>query len=127
MAKNLQLPAVQPFSVHEDLNTVRQRWRRWKDCLAFFVDASAITEKKQMRAVLLHLAGEEVQTIFATLEETGDTYTDALKALTDYFEPKHNLSYERHVFRQLGQEPGESTSAFVTKLRGLVTGCEFDK
>jgi hypothetical protein len=66
MEKNLQLPAVQPFSVHEDLNTVRQRWRKWKDCLAFFVDASAITEKNQKRAVLLHLVGEEVQTIFAS-------------------------------------------------------------
>jgi hypothetical protein len=127
MAKSLQLPAIQPFSVHEDLNTVRQRWKRWREGLEFYMAASAITEKSQKRAVLLHLAGEEVQAIFATLENTGDDYATALDKLNTYFEPKHNLSYDRHVFRQLGQEQGETVNTFVTRLREAVKSCEFDK
>ena len=63
-----------------------------------------MTEKNQKRAVLLHLAGVEVQTIFETLSDTGTDYDTALAKLNEYFEPKKNIPFERHAFRQATQE-----------------------
>ena len=81
--------------------------------------ASNISEKKQQRAVLLHLAGSEVQTIFETLSDTGEDYENALAKLTAYFEPRKNIPFERHAFRQAAQGPAESIDAYV--LRGPVS------
>jgi len=50
-----------------------------------------LQRKKQKRAVLLHLAGVEVQTIFETLSDTGTDYDAALAKLTEYFESKKNI------------------------------------
>jgi len=60
MATTLQLPAMQPFSVTTDQTTLGQRWSKWVKGLEYFLVASNISEKKQKRAVLLHLKGLEV-------------------------------------------------------------------
>ena len=78
MATTLQLPAIPPFSVTSDQTTLVQRWSKWVKGLEYFLVASNITDKKQRRAVLLHLAGTEVQTVFETLSGTGADYEDTL-------------------------------------------------
>ena len=78
MATTLQLPAIPPFSVTSDQATLVQRWSKWVKGLEYFLVASNITDKKQRRAVLLHLAGTEVQTVFETLSATGADYEDTL-------------------------------------------------
>ena len=127
MATTLQLPAIQPFSVTSHQTTLGQRWSKWVKGLEYFLFASNITEKKQKRAVLLHLAGVEVQTIFETLSDTGTDYDTALAKLNEYFEPKKNIPFERHAFRQAAQESHESIDAYVTRLRSLAKSCEYDK
>lgn len=126
MATTLQLPAIPPFSV-TDQKTLGQRWSTWVKGLEYFLVASNITEKKQKRAVLLHLAGADVQTVFATLSDTGEDYDTALAKLTEYFEPKKNIPFERHAFRQAAQGPTESIDAYVTRLRSLAKSCDYDK
>ena len=125
MATTLQLPAIPPFSVSSDQTTLGQRWSKWVKGLEYFLVASNITEKKQRRAVLLHLAGPEVQTVFETLSGTGDDYDTALAKLTEYFEPKKNIPFERHVFRQAVQGPNENIDSYVTRLRSLAKSCEY--
>ena len=85
-----------------------------------------ITDKKQKRAVLLHLAGAEVQMVSETLSGTREDYNMALAKLNAYFEPKKNIPFERHAFRQAAQQQSEGMDAFVTRLRGLAKTCEFD-
>ena len=80
---------------------------------------SFYTETSLRRAVLLHLAGPEVQTVFKTLSGTGDDYATALAKLTEYFEPKKNIPFERHLFRQAAQGPTENMNSFVARLRSL--------
>ena len=118
MATALHLPALQPFSVTSDQTTLGQRWSKWVKGLEYFLTASNIPDKKQKRAVLLHLAGAEVQTVFETLMDTGEDYDAALAKLNKYFVPK-NVPFERHAFRQAVQEPTEGINAYVTRLRGL--------
>lgn len=52
-------------------------------------------------------------------------YVLAVAALSKHFSPKLNVPFERHVFRQLRQEEGESMSAFVAKLRKQAKNCDF--
>jgi len=127
MATALQLPVLQPFSAASDQTTLRQRWSKWVKGLEYFLTVSNFTDKKQKRAVLLHLAGAEVQTIFETLNDTGEDYDAALAKLNEYFVPKKNIPFERHTFRQAVQEPTEGIDAYVTRLRGLAKTCKFDK
>ena len=126
MAKVLDIPAVPPFSV-EDTATLSQRWRKWKKSFEYYLTASGVTDKKQQRALLLHLAGRGVQEIFETLDDTGEDYETAVGKLCAYFEPKKNIPFERHIFRQASQEPTETVDAFVTRLKTLVKTCEYDK
>jgi hypothetical protein len=124
MAKVLDLPAVPPFSV-SDHRTLAQRWEKWTKSLDYYLRASGVTDQKQKRAVLLHLAGPDVQEIFETLPNTGDDYKTALEKLNEYFQPKRNIPFERHVFRQASQQPDESMDVFVTRLRTLSKTCVF--
>lgn len=59
------------------------------------------------------------------MKDTGDNFDDAVKALNAYFLPKKNVRYERYIFKQRAQEPGESIDQFVAKLRTLSQTCEF--
>jgi len=82
--------------------------------------AKGVEQPAQKKALLLHLAGFDVQDIFETLEEPvgdGDEYVEAATVLDNYFQPRTNVPYERHVFRQLQQRDAESVDQFVTRLR----------
>ncbi|CAB3992802.1 Retrovirus-related Pol poly from transposon, partial [Paramuricea clavata] len=105
--------------------TLAQRWEKWTKSLDYYLRASGVTDQKQKRAVLLHLAGPDVQEVFETLPNTGDDYKTALEKLNEYFQPKRNIPFERHVFRQASQQPDESMDVFVTRLRTLSKTCVF--
>ena len=69
MATTIQLPAMPRFSVTGDQTTLGQRWSKSVKGLEYFLEASNITDKKQRRAVLRHLAGpEQFSTLSAKLE-----------------------------------------------------------
>ena len=83
--------------------------------------------RQRRRALLLHLAGTDVQDIFFTLPDTGDVkdYKKAVDALNAYFVPKVDTTYARHCFRQLTQAPGESVRQFATRLRRAAKDCDY--
>lgn len=54
-----------------------------------------------------------------------DEYEQALMKLSEFFEPKQNTTYERHVFRQLKQSKGERIDMFIMRLREQAERCEF--
>ena len=115
--------------------TLASRWRRWFSSFELYADgkgliitdATSNATKQRRRALLLHTAGEDVQEIFATLEETGERheYQKAVTALNNYFAPKKNVAYARHLFRQTVQEPNETIQQYVTRLRRIGRDCEY--
>jgi hypothetical protein len=121
----LQLPTLAPFSVLSDSSTLSQRWTKWVKSFEYFLVASNVTDKKRQRALLLHLAGPEVQEVFETLSDTGDDYATALDKLNAYFNPQKNIPFERHTFRQAAQDPSETMDAYVTRLKRLVKTCDY--
>ena len=52
-------------------------------------------------------------------------YSDTLKVLDDYFIPKANVPFERHLFRQISQSSGETVDQFVCRLRQRAASCGF--
>ena len=66
--------------------------------LNFFLTASGTDSDSQMRALLFHCAGPDVQDIFMHLEDVGTTHKAAMDALNNHLEPKKNVVFERHVF-----------------------------
>ena len=101
MAVALQVGALQPFDARNgDANSLAQRWERWLRSFELYVSAFSVVDDAQKRQLLLHCAGEEVKYIFVTLPNTGATYADARGRITDYFTPRTNISYNRHMFRK---------------------------
>ena len=125
MAARIDIPAIPQFDAESDASSLGTRWEARLARFDIYVAAAAITDKTQKRALLLHLAGESVQKVFKGLKDTGDDCASAVKALNAYFLPKKNVRYERYVFKQIVQEPGESIDQFVARLRTLSQTCEF--
>ena len=124
MAAKLDLPTPKPFKVLGQNTNLSSAWNNYIKRFEYYLSASGVTKEEQKKALLLHLAGEEVQDIFETLGEDYVTYKDAKDALTSYFEPKKNVSYERHNFRQATQEPHETVNNFIVSLKKLAVTCE---
>ncbi|CAB4041494.1 Uncharacterized protein K02A2.6, partial [Paramuricea clavata] len=97
MAKVLDLPAIPPFSVSET-SSLAQRWDKWTNSLDYYIRGSGISVQKQKKAILLHLAGAEVQEIFETLPDTGEDYKTALEKLNAHFNPQATQHVE-HLIR----------------------------
>ena len=86
-----------------------------------------MTNDLQKCSLLLHIAGMEVQEVYFTLvgEDTIATFQDTLKVLDDYFIPKANVPFERHLFRHISQENSETVDQFVCQLRQRSVSCDF--
>ena len=124
MATRINITQIANFDIHDESN-LAQRWKKWKQSFEFYLTTSGTDNDSQMRALLLHCAGPDVEDIFMHLQDVGTTYKAAMDALKNHFEPKKNVVFERHAFRQAMQGTNESLLAFVTRLRKLASTCEF--
>ena len=125
---------IKTFDCFGDQNTLGLRWKRWLTAFELFADGKGLilnednaNNRQRRRALLLHLAGTDVQDIFSTLPNTGDAkdYKTAVDALNAYFIPQVDTMYARHCFRQLTQAPGETIRQFTTRLRRAVKDCDY--
>ena len=92
-----------------------------------YVTGKGVSNNAQKRALFLHVAGMDVQEIYFTLAADAEsaTFKATVKVLDDYFVPKTNVPFERHLFRQIVQESGETVDQFVCRLRQRAINCEF--
>ena len=129
MAIPIELCAIPQFDSRGDPTQLGVKWVKWRRAFELYVKAKAITDVGQKRALLLHVAGPDVQEVFFTMETDvvgeDDDYEMAMQALTSYFTPKTNIPFERHVFRQARQTEQESVDQFCTRLRQLAITCDF--
>ena len=100
-----------------------------------------ITNKDGLFNLLLHIAGPEIQDIFPDLPDPNDDfldtdarkvagrddddYTKAVRRRNKYFNHQCNPTFERHIFRQMSPDTGESADQFSTRLRQQGNLCEF--
>ena len=125
MAKALSnIACVEPFSIDEGEN-LHKRWLLWREELDIYIVAAGVTDKKQQKALLLHLGGRELREIYKTLQAEADDYGAICDKLETYFQPRKNLTYERFMFKQARQEEGETIPSYITRLKNLALHCEF--
>ena len=79
------------------------------------------------RALLLHYVGEDVNDIFETLPDPGEEedFKEAREALTQYFIPRKNVSFEVFKFCNMKQHDDETIDEFHTRLQMGAKYCEF--
>ncbi|CAH2089445.1 unnamed protein product [Euphydryas editha] len=95
---------------------------------------NATVALRKKRATLLLLGGPGLQEIVYNLpgayEENSTNESQAfntvIEKLDEYFLPKQNKIYERHLFRQIKQDEGEKFEKFVVKLRDQARKCKFN-
>ena len=123
-------PSVyEPFLVLSDPSTLGLRWPPYLRRLENMFTCFAITDSTQKKSLLLYYSGVEVSDIFDTLTvasgEGVDVYKAATDALTAHFAPSKNTEYERFLFRDAKQSPGETMDAFHKRLQRMAKSCSF--
>ena len=92
--RDLDIGGVRPFDVNSDPGSVGTEWKRWLRSFKLYADEKGLIivsdkddNKVQMRALLLHCAGPDVQDIFDVLADTESVkdYQKAEDALTRHF------------------------------------------
>lgn len=126
---------LQPFACYTDPATLGPRWTRWLTSFELYADGKGLImnndtsekNKQRRRALLLHLAGQDVQDIFSTFPWTGEVtdYAAAVDALNTYFVPQVNAAYARQTFHKVSQKQGETVQQFCTRLRQAAKDCDF--
>ena len=124
MARRVDLSQPAPFDVRSARAGIA--WPKWRRTFEYYLSASGVTTDGQKRALLLHCAGPEVQELYETLiDEEEPKYESTMKALSTYFEPRKNVVFERHTFRQAAQTGDETVDEYCTRLRVLAASCEY--
>jgi hypothetical protein len=120
------LPTFPEFNLRDQSN-LAARWEKYLKRFTNLMTAMNVTDASRKRALLLHYVGEEVNDLFETLPDKGDDkdFKKGYEALTQYFTPKKNVSFEIFKFRNLKQEIHETVDAFHSRLQIAAKYCEF--
>lgn len=129
-----------PFNFEMDGNCAHE-WKKWLRGYEIYAQANGFKKAKDKLNWMLHYAGAKVQDVYYTLPEKTeriqrgpmasgyvfkvDEYGEAITKLNEFFEPKQNVSYERHVFRQVKQKKNERFDMFLMRLREQADRCNF--
>lgn len=116
----------------------RSSWIQWKRAFEIYLEVAAVTDDRKKRTLLLHCGGIQLQNVFYGLPETEyevregtgqvrSGYETAIMRLDEYFAPKLNAYYERHLFRNLKQEEGETFDGFYLRVERKSKDCDYHK
>ncbi|KAL9985472.1 hypothetical protein ACROYT_G007886 [Oculina patagonica] len=121
-----------PLDLTGPASQVAERWRKWKRAFEYYAEGKGIDNVRKKTSQLLHFAGMEVQDVFEDLQDPGpvpeegdNAYKIAIRKLDSYFRVEENIPYERHVFRQLTPQDGETVDQFMVRLRKQARHCNF--
>ena len=120
------LPIFPAFNLRDQSN-LAARWEKYLKRFNNLMTAMNITDASRQRALLSHYIGEEANDMHETLPDKGDDkdFKKACDALTLYFTPTKNVSFEIFKFRNLKQETHETVDEFDTRLQIAAKYCEF--
>ena len=125
------LSLIPPPAKMDVKSDVVDGWRYFKDSWSYYSTAMGLDKKEKtvQVATLLTVMGKECHTIYKNLPITAEDRKDPAKILDrlgEHFEPKRNVTYERHMFNSRIQASGESFNEYVNALRDLAKSCEYD-
>ena len=123
----LDVGCLEPFNPKGEPHSLSQRWKRWKRAFNLYVTGKGVSDDKQKRALFLHVAAMDIQEIYFTIAADAErgTFEATVKVLDDYFVPKANVPFERHLFREIVWQSEETIDQFVCRLHQRAINCEF--
>lgn len=118
---------IPKFTPNGDPTQLCNKWKRWKRAFLLYIEARGVTKPGQKLALLLHNGGMDFQEMYYSLvpESENKNFEQALEILDNHFIPTANVPFERHQFRQLYQQSGETINQFVCRLRQKALSCDF--
>ena len=134
-AVNIEIQGISPFECKGNSSALAPRWKKWLQSFQYFLVAKGVVNDAQKKALLLHTAGIEVQELYETLtapgtdtfeRDTATEYEKAVRILNAYFVTKLNEPYEKHVFRSMTQQDGETVDQFLARLRKQAQNFNFN-
>ena len=119
-----------PFNTEGvDHHALSQVWKKWLRSFQILLDARGAENHLQKKQLLLHSAGIQVQEIYfsSVTDEVhaNNNFDQTINLLDNYFIPRANVPFERHLFRQEGQKSDETVDQFVCRLKQRASTCEF--
>lgn len=117
-----------------DQALIRFEWEKWIRAFKIYIAAKEITDTERKRNLMLHFGGTELQEVFynipgADVEYDKNTKNDvfgiAVQKLEDYFIPKRNSTFERHLFRTMEIKDDENVHKFLVRMRHQASKCDF--
>ena len=72
MASNLDRKELPNFVLSGETSSVGPQWKRWKRAFEFYIVGKGITGSARKKALMLHMAGMEVQDLYETLKKPTD-------------------------------------------------------
>jgi transposase InsO family protein len=121
----MYIDGVPKFDLSGDPNELNDTWVKWKRGFDFYLRSRAIKDEDQKKALLFHCGGMALQELYFTLDSEEKDYKATLEILNQYFLPKKNIPYERHLFRKMKQSDGETVDQFAYRLRKKAAHCGF--
>jgi len=121
----LDVGCLESFNPKGEPHSLSQRWKRCKRAFNLYVTGKGVSNNAQKRVLFLRVMGMDVQEIYFTLAADAEsaTFEATVKVLDDYFAPKTNILFERHLFRKIVQKSGETLDQFVCRLRQRTINC----
>lgn len=126
---------IKPFLCEAcDKSLIRINWEKWLRSLELYLASEEITNVEKKRNKLLHLGGSQLQEVAYSIpgaietydrERSNDVFKILIEKLTDYFSPKQNSTFERHIFRNIQKVGGEDFNKFLLKIRQQAKRCSF--
>lgn len=121
-------PPPAPLKLGSDIATDWNRFKSEWENYMIVADLSEVAEKKQA-AIFLASIGTAAHSVFRTFKFTDETHKQKVEKIIEAFEKycisEANETYERFLFHQRIQQPGESFDDFLTDLRKLAATCSF--
>ncbi|XP_011871267.1 PREDICTED: uncharacterized protein LOC105563875, partial [Vollenhovia emeryi] len=128
-------PSIRPFLCDSiEKSMLRTEWEKWLRSFQLYLKAEEVHDPEKKKNKLLHLGGPQLQEVIFNLpgaldEPEDDGKTDKFETLTskleEYFSPKRNSTFERHLFRNISPGEGEDVNKFLLRLRHQVKKCSF--
>ncbi|XP_055692859.1 uncharacterized protein K02A2.6-like isoform X1 [Lutzomyia longipalpis] len=114
-------------------NENRKNWETFKRGFLSVALATAETDKKKLKGMLLAYGGPDLREVFYQIpgadipgDDDNDPYKIALKKLDEHFAPKRHDSYERQMFWSLMPEPEESLEQVILRAMHQAEKCVFE-
>ena len=127
-ARTVYLSSPQPFPFDDECRmTAAIRWPKWLSDFELYIEASAIGQAAQQKALLLYTAGEAVRNIYNANGDGTESLADTKTLLNNYFSPLKNVDLEIFNFSRMYQTEYETVDDFAERLREAAKRCGYDE